>query len=282
METVHAQFIELWRTNFIAHNTGVIKEVEERIHSKQYILHNGRLVTIDSDKYSILMRYIRYTELQTSKFLSIVVDADADIETYRIASIRHKSPRLFINGVFNSAALGLFSEKDADILMRYTDRSITGGGSIQLPPLTFAYPEDDYTVDREYDDTDMPAVKTKHTLYLLLSEKYPKLPSPEKSYIVEGISSMLYIYFGYIGESSYDPKFLTNIFQDYESRTLGQMSMSDFERLYRTYHPVEIEQSAEESIHIQPVRTPQTISVYGAVYGGKRRTTRRHKRKSYA
>lgn len=108
-------------------------------------------------------------------------------------------------------------------------------------------------------------IQTKHTLYMLMSNAFPDISNDELCYMIEGISSMLAIYFNYIATSTKHPEFLQRIIDRYMSGTLGSQTPDDFEVEFNAW----VNKDPEEPVSPSPIRIPKSVLVHG---GGFRKT----------
>jgi len=235
MTSITDAFISMWRENIRKHNDIVISGIRLIISKGRYNLLNGRTVSVSHNDAikDILNQYISNVENKTSNFNKIKPEKN-NIEAYRKCSIEHQMPRLFIDNVLNSITIGtIFFTNDQRNILMGVKKSIVGGGS-ELPPFEFTSIDDDFTIDRDYTDLDSSSTHTKRILYLVLSNRYPEESKNKVCYIVESISSMLYLYFNYMGASSSDVDFMRQIIEEYESQIFGKMTFVDFERMYKS------------------------------------------------
>jgi hypothetical protein len=237
MTSITDAFISMWKENIRKHNDIVISGIRLIMSKGRYNLLNGRTVSVSHNDAikDILNQYISNVDNKTSSFNEIKPEKN-NIEAYRKCSIEHQMPRLFIDNVLNSIAIGtiFFTNAQRNILMDVKKKSMAGGGS-ELPPFEFTSVDDDFTIDRDYTDLDSSSTHTKRILYLLLSNKYPEESKNKICFMVESISSMLYLYFNYMGASSSDVDFIRRIIDEYESQIFGKMSFVDFERMYKPW-----------------------------------------------
>jgi hypothetical protein len=280
MSDITNAFVEMWSNNIGIHNNWVINIVENIIDKGEYLLVNGAIVRFNatSPVKEVLDRFINNTKQREIDFKKIN-PSHVGLDNYRRYAKAHQVPRLFVGNILNMAALNMpiFSNKDRDILLGFIK---VGGGfeKAALPPFIFENPEeDDYTIDREYDDAFESSVRTKHALYKVFSEKYHDKSKDELCYIIDGISSVLFLYFGFVGSSSSHPEFAMNIFQKYDKGIFGSQSLLEFEREYNCWANNE---QCEYKVEHSAVRntTFKKQRPYAMVYGGKRKT-RRIKRK---
>jgi hypothetical protein len=232
MTYVEDGFAQIWRENVMIHNNAVIESINTRLHKGVYHLINGRqkLFNSKSNIIYVLVEYIQHTSRLTTDFIAIDHNT-MKLEDYRKKSIAYQMPHLFINSVLNPCALALpiFTEDDRRELIA-NNAVMSGGGS--LPEFTFKTEEDNYTIDREYGDSDPPYVIVGRALYNALRSREPSARCQEICYIVESISSMLYIYYNYMAITSHDDRVIDWILHQYEENTLGQQTADEFEAAY--------------------------------------------------
>lgn len=252
MSYVTEAYIEMWRENIKAHNTFVIQNISNILKEERYYLVNGRMISFTHNNTikHILNKYIIFTNNSTIKFLSLRAET-MPLNTYRRLSIAHHLPRLFFGNILNSTAISVQIFTDADRIALTTGEStLMRGGGDTLPGIAFETEEDDYTVDRIYTDDDIPSVKTKHTLYTLMRDHFTNKNT--LCYVIEGISSMLGIFFGYVGMSTYNEDFLKYVVEAYDKNMLGRISPHDFEQLFLLY----LKSQEQENTIIRPSPSP--------------------------
>lgn len=276
MSYITESYIRMWNKNIQLHNNALIQDIKDVLKAEKYYLVNGRIISFTHNESikRALNKYITITSNSTLKFLALRAE-NMKPETYRRLSLAHQIPRLFIDNVLNTAALSLpyFTETDRNALIDSTRMS--GGGSSALPEFVFPEAEDDYTVDREYTDADISSVKTKHTLYTMMYDKYKDRNM--LCYIIDGISSLLYVFFGYIGMSTSNPEFLKHVIDAYDKNILGQISILDFERMFTAYLNTPEPESLTEERIVSPIVSEPLIRMR-TVEPVHRRSTRRKKR----
>lgn len=290
MSEIISDFLKLWQSNTIKYNEMNIKDIESVIKNKFYFSVSGKRITFshNDNVYILLNKYINYIIQKNNEFKNIDYTTISS-KLYHNYSVIYKVPCLFINDVLNNAILKLaFSYDEQNILLG--GDSMTGGGDRdgqQITPFTFIYDDDehfDYTKDHIYDDTVRPAVRTKRTLFIIFTKKYPEKSKNEICYIIEGISIVLASYFNFMGESTNHEEFLQKIVDQYEASTLGTQSFEDFESEYKEWaykdDKKELEKIrnnvAKTKTYINSLNFTTQISVYG---GAIKRKTRKLKHK---
>jgi hypothetical protein len=233
MVEVAEGFQKIWKDAVLGQNNNVKEGVISILTKKYYLMTNGVIVRFKEGDavFEILTKYMNLCDKMITDFLKIDPKR-MELETFRKEAFKYKLPRLFVENVLNVVVLNnrtLFDSEEQLILMNAPK---VGGGFEQatLPPFEFEFPEeDDYTIDREYDDTFEETVQMKHSLYRVFTENYPEKSKDELCYIIDGISSMMYVYFGFIGSLSTNIEFAKFIFEKYEKGTFGSQSLSEFE-----------------------------------------------------
>ena len=267
-------FQKMWKDSVLGQNNNVKAGVQAIIEKGSYLMSNGGVVRFkeSSQTRNILNKYITLCDKMNDDFLKITPNS-MELEQYRKLSYVYKLPRLFIMNVLNSVVLNnraLFDAKEQMIMMNSIK---VGGGTedTELPPFIFDDPEeDDYTIDREYDDTFEETVQIKHALYKIFTENHPEKSKDELCYIIDGITSMLYVYFGFVGSSSSHPEFAMNVFQKYDKGTFGSQSLLEFEREYNCW--------ANNEHSVVRNTTFKKQRPYIMAFGGKHKTRRKPNR----
>jgi hypothetical protein len=271
MNEMNNAFIELWRSNAIKHRDFVLKCIASRLEEHSYLLAHGGMIRFDSSSpiTEIIQNYGNHVKSAVKRFLEIV-PSTLTIEEFRKQYVLCVLPTLFIGSVLNSAAtfLPLFTPQEQSLLLK-GDRVLRGGDHdhTELPKYEFELEEDDYTVEREYDDSDISSVHTKHALYNILKMKHPMKQKQELIYTIEGISEVLAVYFNYICESRWDDKFIKEIVDQYDNGTFGIKFISNF--LTPLSSPNIIK---KVGLHLGSYMTPILVH-----HGGNRRYTRKRK-----
>jgi hypothetical protein len=280
MTNITDSFIDLWKKNLQAHNTSVIKGIQDMILEGSYLLISGGKIVFKNNSIimNVLVKYMRKIKTLTQTFMTIN-PYTMTIEEYQRKIYMHQKPYFFIGSVLNTIILSLpeISDVERNALMTGDDgRGMRGGGA--LPEYIFDREDDNYTVDREYDDSDMPYVRVGRALFVALREKYTGDSVSTLCHKVESISSMLYLYFNYMGITSYEDMLIDWIVREYDSGQFGKQTVKEFEAMYnemfRMTEPVADNASAHMSNTVVPILNT-AISVGGGGASKKRKTRKR-------
>ena len=120
---------------------------------------------------------------------------------------------------------------------------------------------------------------------------------PEKTvdvlrYMTEDVNNILYYFFRFIGSSTHNSDFLSEVVDRYESGDLGLMSYKEFDEWYNTFHktdimPVNIDRHIAEFIAVSmaeqnaPIAAPRAelrMPPEVMAHGGRRRTRKNRRR----
>jgi hypothetical protein len=234
--------------NVIECNNSVISNIEYILIKLAYIHINGVIVRFNENStiYNFLKSLITQIKDYTSK-LKTYNAPSMTIEEYRKFVAIHQASELFNGDILNYSTKSLFIEptKDSTLfpkpfgdILKILDKDSTNTIHLEY---TFKHDEPDYT---QIDETDMYEegdhydrysilTITKNALYKLLYKQFPDKTKSELCYIIDDINNLLYLYFTYLGESSFHEIILSKVIDRYFSGSV--ISYDEFEKEYQDY-----------------------------------------------